>query len=172
MLQLFTQLSQSKRQSNQKDIWTHTLVVYYLCRDKTGGKGLKGGCFLCCTDLSLCFCLLCSRLGHACALHQIHHMSTSCWWFHDFQTTDRVQWTCPINFGQRIQQNCNYLQRPWHWNLAFPLFKKPIWALLIAPCVVDTVDSDLLWWWHWNGDLSNTMTVDGEMLFWCNTWNL
>lgn len=26
-----------------------------------------------------------------CALHKSCHMSTSCWWFLDFQTTDRVQ---------------------------------------------------------------------------------
>lgn len=37
-------------------------------------------------------------------------MSTSCWWFAGFQTTDRVQWTYHVNFIKHIQWNYNYLQ--------------------------------------------------------------
>lgn len=56
-----------------------------------GGGGGVGGVF-CVAQISLYASVYYAQgLAMPCALHQIHHMSTSCWWFHDFQTTDRVQ---------------------------------------------------------------------------------
>lgn len=78
----------------------------------------------------------------ACELHQNFHMSTSCWWFAGFQTTDRVHWTYHVNFIKHIQWNYNYLQTQSMGiflvqegiYLFFFFFKKRTFVIICSNC--------------------------------------